>query len=72
VLAHPIQGQVNPATVSGLLNFLFDHLFPEDLEFGLAGISGISRFHTGLFQAHFLFLGDHIILCLATAQGSVI
>ena len=61
VLAHPIERQVNPAGVSTGFDFLFDHLFAENPEFGLGGPAGIFRLSAGLFQAHFCFQGDHIL-----------
>jgi hypothetical protein len=43
VLAHPIHGQVDPAAVSGLFDFLFDQLFAEDPELATIGFAGIFR-----------------------------
>jgi hypothetical protein len=64
VLAHPIQGQVDSAAVSGLFDFLFDHLFPEDPELGHRGFAGIFRLPADLFQARFCLQGDHILIYL--------
>ncbi len=62
--AHPIQRQVDPAGISTLLDFLFDHLLPEGPELGPGGFAGIMRLPAALFQARFCFPGDPIVICL--------
>jgi len=64
-LAHPIRREVDPAGVPARFDFLFDHLYPEDPEFGLGGDVGIFRLPAGLFQIGFSFQGDHIFPKLA-------
>jgi hypothetical protein len=64
-LAHPIRRQVDSAGVSSRFDFLFDHLYPEEPKLGLGGLAGIFRLLADLFQAHFSFRGDHILLWLA-------
>ena len=65
VLAHPIQGQVDSAAVSGLFDFLFDQLFPEDPELASREFARIFWISDDLFQAHFCLQGDHILIVLA-------
>ena len=63
-LAHPIQGQVNPAGISTLLDFLFDHLLPEYPELGSGGFAGSLRLPAALFQDRFCFPDGPIVIGL--------
>ena len=62
VLAYPIQRQVDPAAVSGIFDFLFDHLLPGNPELGLGGFARIFRLPADLFQAYniLLKLAEHV------------
>ena len=48
-LAHPIRRQIDPAGGSSRFDFLFDHLYPEDPQFGPGVLAGISRLPGDLF-----------------------
>ena len=59
VLAHPIQGQVDPTAVTARFDFLFNNLFAENPEFGLGGPAGICPFTASHFPVHFFLRSDH-------------
>ena len=67
VLAHPIQGQVDPAGVSAWFDYLFDHFLPKDPELGLGGFAGIFQFPAGFFQAHFSHMQCNTLISLQPA-----